>query len=268
MSALLEKNYYNIHRRLINGPSPRSVDKESGVDFALALQLHHQASSSCKIEYCSDNAQVHEVVNSGDEDIGLHVKGKETMAEGEDWCKNCPSDTGTDDITSFDRSKELRASPSDSKKKKPWGKDWWWRQDGSDELCAKDYVMDWIGSQIRPSKSGNWDDENKVEKSETDGTKTPEVHKQPSGELSLTESMRMSEKNSSKNKHKKFKEWWKEEYFVELNKKSRKLKLEKKWKRGKKFETWRDGCFSGDLSKGNSRRKKASAYSGFTHEGF
>ena len=60
---------------------------------------------------------MHEVVNSGDEDIGLHVKGKEIMAEGEDWCKNCPSDTGTDDITSFDRSKELRASPLDLKNK-------------------------------------------------------------------------------------------------------------------------------------------------------
>lgn len=252
-------------RKMVNiidgdGLSPRSVDKESEVDFALALQLQHQASSSSKIEYLSDNALVHEVVNSGDEEIGLQMKGKEILTEGEDWCKNCPSDAGTDDISSFDRSKELRASPSDckdSKKKQPWGKDWWWRQDGSGELCAKDYVMEWIGSQIRPSRSGNWDDENKVEKAETDGTKTPEVHKEPSGELSLTESMRIADKKSGKNKHKKFKEWWKEEYFAEINKKSRKLKLEKRWKRGKKFETWRDGCFSGDLSKGNSRRHNA-----------
>ena len=95
--------------------------------------------------------------------------------------------------------------------------------------------MEWIGSQIRPSRSGNWDDENKVEKSETDGTKTPEVHKQPSGELRLTESMRMSKKNSSKNKHKKFKEWWKEEYFAELNKKKQEVEAGKEVEEGKEI---------------------------------
>ncbi|KAF5199423.1 Cysteine-rich receptor-like protein kinase, partial [Thalictrum thalictroides] len=36
---------------------------------------------------------------------------------------------------------------------KQWGKDWWWRQDGRGEMCSKDYVRKWIGSQICPSKN-------------------------------------------------------------------------------------------------------------------
>ncbi|GLJ47154.1 hypothetical protein SUGI_0995590 [Cryptomeria japonica] len=276
----------NLGMDVDGAKSPSSV---SEVDFSLALQLQHQASSSTRVEWYSDAAQVaqavvlggdeetglhtkakeimvenhpsdarvQEVVISGDEDIGLNTKGKEIIAE------NCLSDAGTDDLGSIDRSKDLRASPpdyglddKDLKKKQPWGKDWWWRQDGSGELSAKDYVMEWIGSQIKPGRSANWDDENKVEKN-TDGTKTPEVREEPSGELTLTESMRIPEKSvkSGKNKHKKFKEWWKEEYFAELNKKNKKLrKMDRKWKRGKNVESWRDECFSGNLSKGNSKR--------------
>eukprot|EP01018_Ginkgo_biloba_P024811 Gb_03830 [translate_table: standard] len=169
------------------------------------------------------------------EDNELNTKGKEIVSdhlgygkqkvEAEDWIKICPSEEGTD------WSKELQVLPPDNikkdQKKKAWGKDWRWRHDDSGELNAKDYVMEWIGSQIRPSRSLDGEKRRKREKRKR-------IPDEPSGEIiTPTESMRKTDGKKDKRKPRKIKEWWKEEYFAEISKKSRKMrKLETiKWKK-------------------------------------
>ncbi|KAK1268935.1 putative receptor-like protein kinase [Acorus gramineus] len=89
-----------------------------------------------------------------------------------------------------------------------WGKDWWWRQDGSGELSSKDYVTEWIGSQVRPSNSPpDWDDENPIDQ------------ENPKPPITPANNVEAAAAASSNKKHKKMKEWWKEEYFAEMSKK-------------------------------------------------
>ncbi|KAE9584202.1 putative protein kinase RLK-Pelle-RLCK-XI family [Lupinus albus] len=87
--------------------------------------------------------------------------GKSQDLSGGDDCWNSKFVPYDDEFSSIDYSKELspNASLVDDEKEngKQWGKDWWWRQDGSGELCSKDYVKEWIGSQICASKP-TWDD--------------------------------------------------------------------------------------------------------------
>lgn len=109
-----------------------------------------------------------------------------------------------------------------------WGKDWWWRQDGNRELRSKDYVTEWIGSQICPNSDDNihhWDDSHR-----SPVCNDSQLQLQM-GELVLTkkiESNRIGERD--KKMHRKLHEWWGEEHPVVISKTRSKLrKLEKKW---------------------------------------
>ncbi|XP_038714380.1 putative receptor-like protein kinase At1g80870 isoform X2 [Tripterygium wilfordii] len=203
------------------------VEDNTEVDFALALQ----ASSSSK------NSKGKEVSNM---DVG-----------GDDW--NCMFVPYDDEFCSFDNSKELNMNAcsvvDDVEDTKQWGKDWWWRQDGSAELCSKDYVMEWIGSQICPSTNPDWDEEQKStpEKAGLPNSapldKLEDVNEAQMQELGYGSLDKKFEKKESKRgkknrrkKPRKMQEWWKEEHLNELSNKGSKMKnLKTKWKTGFKI---------------------------------
>lgn len=111
-----------------------------------------------------------------------------------------------------------------------WGKDWWWKQEGSGELDSRDYVAEWIGSQIGPDKNPDpgWDHgqrtptEPEPEKffeqassSQADDGTAFSIDKSP-------ERMKKRKKDNTivnEKKDRKMREWWKEEYFAEMSNK-------------------------------------------------
>ncbi|KAK2371667.1 putative leucine-rich repeat receptor serine/threonine-protein kinase-like [Trifolium repens] len=256
------------------------VESVSEVDFALALQ----ASSSSKnsrtclnvkaLNLNSLNYNANIVGESESRSVNT-TKGKEISSleigggGRDDWNNNnnnnmfVPYD---DEFYSTDYSKELAVNNAclvDDEKEngKQWGKDWWWKQDGSGELCSKDYVMEWIGSQICPSNA-DWDHDG------IDGTKNNSIQEKSELESSLSPTGKASDaiaangpqlqvsvmedaadngvvdmkelkgkKSHKMIKNRKMQEWWKEEHLAELSKKknSNKLRsLQTKWKKGLK----------------------------------
>ncbi|KAF5739023.1 kinase family protein [Tripterygium wilfordii] len=221
------------------------VEDNTEVDFALALQ----ASSSSKNSKVSHNVRAlnlnslnynaNMVTESSDVKV-LSGKGKEVSnmdIGGDDWnCKFVPYD---DEFCSVEHSKELNRNAcsvvDDVEDTKQWGKDWWWRQDGSAELCSKDYVMEWIGSQICPSTNPDWDEE-QISTPEKAGlsNSTPLDKLEDVNEPQMQESKR-GKKNRRK-KPRKMQEWWKEEHLSEISNKGSKIKnFKTKWKKGFKI---------------------------------
>ncbi|XP_057451338.1 putative receptor-like protein kinase At1g80870 [Lotus japonicus] len=219
------------------------VDSVNEVDFAQALQ----ASSSSKNSRTCYNARTLNLdslsynakIASESESKTVNAKGKEisTVVDiGEDDWNNefvrCD-----DEFSSIDHSKELTGNAS-------LVKDWWWRQDESGELCSKDYVMEWIGSQICPSNA-DWDDgqNNAQEKAELensspmnkandDDANGPQLQEHGIGYTNVV--FDKKEPKEKKNQR-KMKEWWKEEHLAELSKKTSKMKsLKTKRKKGLK----------------------------------
>jgi serine/threonine protein kinase len=228
------------------------------VDFALALQ----ASSSSKNNRTCYNVKALNL-NSLNDNANIvsesvvkvrNGKGKEVSSVDIGWgdwnCKFVPYD---DDFCSNDHSKELNCNSSsvvdDIASTKQWGKDWWWRQDGSGELCSKDYVMEWIGSQICPSTNPDWEDEKKSTPERTEMRRSVALDKLADANEpprlkdfkfeNLVRGFEKKESRGRKNrrkKNRKMQEWWKEEHLDEINKKGSKLKnLETKWRKGFKI---------------------------------
>lgn len=218
------------------------------VDFALALQ----ASSSSKNSRKCYNVKALNLnsLNFNANEIG-NGKGKEVSRVdigGEDWDKFVPYD---DDLcSSIDHSKELNNINASSSvdyvadQGKQWGRDWWWKQDGSGELCSKDYVKEWIGSQICPSSNPDWDEEKsfpeKTYLGNSSGMDKLQDINEMQGQEPESECVRQGlAKRDSKGwkthnkKHMKMQEMWKEEHLAEISKKSGKLKkVERRWKKG------------------------------------
>jgi serine/threonine protein kinase len=215
----------------------------------------------------------------------LHAKGKEIVSENLSVCGSgklhhlfeadkdwpCPSEERTDWW-----SKELQAVPSDShnkeiQKKKSRSREWLsWKHDDSGELSTKDHVMEFISFQIR--HSGSLDSIKGKKKRER--RRFPDDN-HPSGEIiNHTDSIRKTEGSEVKEKPRKIKEWWKEEYFAEMSKKSKKMKKLEKigWKSSNRFVSRknsrtdsrrRDSFYdhSGDISFGKNRDKIKRDYS-------
>lgn len=208
------------------------------VDFALALQASSSSKNSAKIiqnvRALGLNSMNYNAVFETDEK-SRNAKGKEVENSGEDWNKFGNYD---DELSSsIDHSKELNLSPAlggddNGVSTTQWGRDWWWKQDGSGELCSKDYVMEWIGSQICPSANPDWDEDKKCSNGKTSlenstrfskfeevketGTLEPGL-----GSLKKGFELEGSKKWESQDKRpRKMKEWWKEEHLDELCEKS------------------------------------------------
>ncbi|XP_010544672.1 PREDICTED: receptor-like serine/threonine-protein kinase At2g45590 [Tarenaya hassleriana] len=117
------------------------------------------------------------------------------------------------DTMSVDSNKDLVLNNGGGKQKVGSRRDWWWKQDsngggGAESGRVKDYVMEWIGSEIkkeRPNKG--W-----IE----------------TGDGSVTETEQKKERVKRKEKKRKPREWWKEEFCDELTRKKRNRKKKKR----------------------------------------
>ncbi|THU54171.1 hypothetical protein C4D60_Mb10t22210 [Musa balbisiana] len=146
-----------------------------------------------------------------------------------------------DEIFSFEHRTESGATLDDGRTESngQWGKHWWWKQEGSGELSSKDYVREWIGTQICPSGDPDWDDEKRISPEKCfDFRNSSRVENLDVGDDTLfgdardknTEKKQGRKKGilASDRKDRKMREWWKEEYFAEISKKSH-HKKERKW---------------------------------------
>ncbi|XP_022724399.1 putative receptor-like protein kinase At1g80870 [Durio zibethinus] len=227
------------------------------VDFALALQASSSTKNSKKcynvtaLNLNSFNYNAN-LASESDCKAGNNGKGKEIISAdtgGDDWnTKFVPCD---DEFGGIDHSKELNSRATlcadEAASMKQWGKDWWWRQDGSGELCSKDYVMEWIGSQICPSNP-DWDDDKKTTPEKIEFHNSTQLNKledinepqiQGVGFEALDKGFENKETKGGKNgkkRHRKMQEWWKEEHLGEISKKdSRPKQLKTRWKKGYKM---------------------------------
>ncbi|XP_044500950.1 receptor-like serine/threonine-protein kinase At2g45590 [Mangifera indica] len=92
-------------------------------------------------------------------------------------------------------------------------RDWWWKQDnggGSESGRVKDYVMEWIGSEIKKDRPKN----------EWIASPSSTENNGSSSNLELKK-----ERVRKKEKNRKPREWWKEEFCEELTKKKKKRGL-------------------------------------------
>ncbi|KAL2479040.1 putative receptor-like protein kinase [Forsythia ovata] len=227
--------------------TPVESHENDEVDFALALQASCSSKNSCKIYHNVKGLALNSLHcdgNPGDENDNkdTDAKGKEASTNengGEDWNKFVNYD---EDLSSMDHGKGLKLNAafvgdvgnSNTTGGQQWGKDWWWRQDRSDEWCSRDYVMEWIGSQICPSANPRWKEETKCSReninmdNSTQLDKFEEVNETPLRENGFecpNGAVGKQEPKRSKvhtKKHRKMQEWWKEEHLDELSKKSTK----------------------------------------------
>ncbi|KAL1205581.1 putative receptor-like protein kinase [Cardamine amara subsp. amara] len=204
------------------------------VDFALALQ----ASSSSKNSRTSRNIKGMNL-NSMSLAMEGETKGKEVSHDGDD------SKVLSCEDHEFDQSKEMNLSPNSvldlGKGSKQWGRDWWWKQEGSGELCSKDYVREWIGSQIH-SANPDWDDEKKIINTPELGVSSRAIDKAEDRDGSglnesrfdtLEEKFAKEEISETKNKkskkkkkkHRNMEEWWKEEEHQEDANNKKKIRI-------------------------------------------
>ncbi|KAF3662356.1 Receptor-like serine/threonine-protein kinase [Capsicum chinense] len=129
---------------------------------------------------------------------------------------------GNFDRSSIDSGIEIGHKKSGVKKKRSiTGKDWWWKQDtgGTDSGVVKDYVMEWIGNEIKKERpKTEW-----IGASSSSGpvgkTEKKKHRKRLDWWVSLDD-----EKNVKKEKRRPAREWWKEEYCEELARKKKKKK--------------------------------------------
>ncbi|KAK9143627.1 hypothetical protein Syun_013027 [Stephania yunnanensis] len=111
-------------------------------------------------------------------------------------------------------------------------KDWWWRQDnggGSESGTVKDYVMEWIGSEIKKERpKSDWI-------SPKPSGKTERKKKQQHRRLDWWASSDDEQNCKKKEKSRPAREWWREEFCEELARKKKKKKTKSS-----------SGCSAGD----------------------
>lgn len=174
-----------------------------------------------------------------------------------------PSD-GLDNKTSFSEGFFDRVSIDSGnrraigRRKSESGRDWWWKQDnvngGSESGRIKDYVMEWLGSEIkkeRPKK--DWIATPSTV--EVDGAKVD--HKKQKKKLELWASGD-EEKIRKHRKSRKPREWWKEEFCEELTKKKKKNKRELRSENGGELWWQRDEDSVSERKKRKSRGSRSS----------
>ncbi|KAF5466928.1 hypothetical protein F2P56_016809 [Juglans regia] len=110
-------------------------------------------------------------------------------------------------------------------------RDWWWKQDnggGSESGRVKDYVMEWIGSEIKKERpKSEWIASPSSAENDGLGLKTEQKQKQKKKQrkrLDWWASLDEERMTRRKEKNRKPREWWKEEFCEELSKKTKKKK--------------------------------------------
>ncbi|XP_052191875.1 receptor-like serine/threonine-protein kinase At2g45590 [Diospyros lotus] len=135
--------------------------------------------------------------------------------------------------------------------------DWWWKQDGGSESGrVKDYVMEWIGSEIKKERpNGEWIAEDGSTVKGKVKTEQKKRRKKLEWWASLDE-----ERIQRQKRNRKPKEWWKEEFCEELSKKKKKRELKSTSNGGGGGEFWwqRDTDLRPEIKKGKSRGSRGS----------
>ncbi|KAF3963179.1 hypothetical protein CMV_012400 [Castanea mollissima] len=114
-------------------------------------------------------------------------------------------------------------------------RDWWWKQDnggGSESGRVKDYVMEWIGSEIKKERPKNeWVASPSSVENDGSGLKIEDnqIQKQKQKQNKKKQRKRLDwwasldeERTRRKEKNRKPREWWKEEFCEELSRKTKK----------------------------------------------
>ncbi|KAG7537548.1 Protein kinase domain [Arabidopsis suecica] len=120
-------------------------------------------------------------------------------------------------------------------------KDWWWKQEGNvGRGKGKEYVMQWIGSEVKKERpGGDWIAET------AEGGKKVEK-KKSSKKLEWWLSLDEEKEKGKKKKRRMVREWWKDEYRKELA---------KRMKRKKKKKTLESEFYSDDVSGSVDQRR-------------
>ncbi|XP_064961205.1 putative receptor-like protein kinase At1g80870 [Musa acuminata AAA Group] len=220
------------------GLSQMKVDANLGADFFSQDLGQSQELFKSQEDLAPESPQV---------DFALALRASSSIP-----CKKQPTPRGKetvavaspvqDETFSFEHSKESRADPpldeGRTESSDQLGKRWWWKQDGSGELSSKDYVREWIGSQICPSSNSDWDDGRRTPPEKCfDFRNSSRVEHSDVGDESLFGGSheRNPEKKQGRKKgvlpcDRKMREWWKEEYLAEMSKKGH-CQKERKWLR-------------------------------------
>ncbi|CAN0902641.1 Receptor-like serine/threonine-protein kinase At4g25390 [Linum grandiflorum] len=133
--------------------------------------------------------------------------------------------------------------------KKVASKEWWWKQAAEENAPVKDYVMEWIGTEIKRERPVNNDWITSTPSTSNQKQKPiSKKKKRLDWWVSLDEE---KEKKILKKERKRApREWWKEEYCEELEKKNKK----KKKKLGV-AEDWWPGDYDEEESHGKKKKK-------------
>ncbi|GAB2293675.1 hypothetical protein Dimus_027888 [Dionaea muscipula] len=131
---------------------------------------------------------------------------------------------------------------------KQWGKEWWWRQEGSGELCSKDYVSEWIGTQICQPNLPDWEEEEDDEIMTTTSPNSDKMKGANSFSIQVPQSGYVLDDDEGLEQRKgniagnsrsmKIQEWWKEEHLDEImsRKGTTKKSLDSRFKKQKRFK--------------------------------
>ncbi|KAF5817088.1 putative protein kinase RLK-Pelle-RLCK-XI family [Helianthus annuus] len=207
------------------------VESSTEVDFALALQASSSSTPINSKVVCNRLKGLGlGFTDEKGKDVSVsHIQNEFTKYDNDDSCHNFDNNHVRE---SNSNANDSNSNPVDGRKscKKQWGKDWWWKQDGSGELSSKDYVQEWIGSQICPTANAEWDDDKNSEKREFD--QSPKLNTCNENKTSGHEE---HEEHRGWKQHRKMQEWWKEEHLDELTNK----RVEKKIKRRFKLKIFR-----------------------------
>lgn len=125
---------------------------------------------------------------------------------------------GNFDRASVESGKEIGTG---KRKKSGSGKDWWWKQDNGvgESGRVKDYVMEWIGNEIKKERPKNEWIGGPSSSREIGKSERKKSRKRLDWWVSLDE-----EKIVKREKRRPAREWWKEEYCEELARKKKKKK--------------------------------------------
>ncbi|CAA0809506.1 Receptor-like serine/threonine-protein kinase [Striga hermonthica] len=162
---------------------------------------------------------------------------------------------GTFDKLSIESGRKIK------KKKSMSGKDWWWKQDAGtdgDSGKVKDYVMEWIGNEIKKERpKSDWIAGSSGSKSTE--KKSDKKNKKKKRQLDWWKSLD-DEKDKKKDKRRPAREWWKEEYCEELEKKKKKTKKKKKHGQGSMtdIDSYSENWWPRDDEMSAGRKKKRS----------
>lgn len=216
-------------------------------DFGLARALTEDEVSGAVLEIGEEGRKVGRSRENGDNDNGSILEETESVVTDDvalnvdllspEVVTTMSSDTGVFeappssvsecclDIASVDSGNRRCVG----RKKSLSGRDWWWKQDGgsgvgSESGRVKDYVMEWIGSEIKKERpKSEW----VVGGASTSGPVVvkPEKPERKKDRRRLDWWTSLDEdKVAKREKRRPAREWWKEEYCEELSRKKKKKK--------------------------------------------